>query len=81
MNSMLRIALVCAVALAILVGVIAYSIRKLAERRRLACPVRLRPASVLFSLSPTGERLDVLRCSIFGRRSPSCGKVCVHPAR
>jgi len=48
------------------------------ERLSLICPVRLRRARVHFSLAPTGERMDVLRCSIFGRRPISCGKVCMH---
>lgn len=49
------------------------------EFLRLRCPVRLRPARVHFRLAPTGERIDVVRCSVFGRRPITCGKVCMHP--
>jgi hypothetical protein len=51
------------------------------EGARLHCPVRLRRARVLFRLGMSGERVDVIRCSIFGRRPISCGKVCLHPHR
>jgi hypothetical protein len=50
------------------------------ERLRLFCPVRLRPVRVLFRLAPDGKRVDILRCSVFGRRPISCGKVCLHQA-
>ena len=49
------------------------------ERARLRCPVRLRRARVLFRLGAVGERIDIVRCSIFGRRQVTCGKACLHP--
>ena len=49
------------------------------EGARLRCPVRLRRVRVLFRLGAAGERIDVLRCSVFGRRPITCGKVCLHP--
>jgi len=52
------------------------------ERARVRCPVRLRRARVLFRLGAAGERTDVVRCSIFGRRPVTCGEACLraHPA-
>ena len=50
------------------------------ERVRLLCPIRMRPVRVLFRLDAAGKRLDVERCSVFGRRPITCGKVCMHPA-
>lgn len=50
------------------------------ERLTLLCPVRLRRARVTFELAPTGERIDIRRCSIFGRRPVTCGKVCMQTA-
>jgi hypothetical protein len=47
------------------------------ERVRLDCPVRRRRATLLFRLAPSGRRLDVLRCSVFGARPITCGKVCL----
>jgi hypothetical protein len=47
------------------------------RRERLLCPVRLRRVRVLFRLWPDGEPADVLRCSVFGRRPITCGKVCL----
>jgi hypothetical protein len=49
------------------------------ERVRLRCPVRLRRARVLFRLGAAGERIDILRCSIFGHRPVTCGKTCLQP--
>ena len=49
------------------------------EGARLLCPVRLRRVRVLFRLGGAGERIDVVRCSVFGRRPITCGKVCLHP--
>ena len=46
------------------------------ERTRLVCPVRLRPARVVFGLDRLGRRVDVIRCSVFGPRPITCGKVC-----
>jgi len=51
------------------------------ERVRLRCPVRLRRVRVLFRLGAAGERIDIVRCSIFGRRPVTCGKVCLQPHR
>src|SRR5437667_12852151 len=48
-------------------------------RERLRCPVRLRPARVDFRIGAEGRPADVLRCSIFGRRTITCGKACLHP--
>lgn len=47
------------------------------ERRRFVCPIQMRPARVLFSLTPTGRRADVVRCSVFGGRPITCGKMCL----
>jgi hypothetical protein len=49
------------------------------EGARLQCPVRLRRAYVRFRLGLNGERVDVIRCSVFGRRPITCGKTCLHP--
>jgi hypothetical protein len=49
------------------------------EGARLRCPVRLRRAHVRFRLGLYGERIDVIRCSVVGRRPITCGKVCLHP--
>jgi len=43
---------------------------------RLRCPVRLRRARVEFRIAGDGTPAEVLRCSIFGRRPITCGKVC-----
>jgi hypothetical protein len=48
------------------------------ERVRLFCPVRLRRVAVRFRLARNGERVDIERCSVFGRRPVTCGKVCLH---
>jgi hypothetical protein len=50
------------------------------RRERVSCPVRLRKATITSSMSLTGKRIDVLRCSIFGNRPITCGKACVHQA-
>ena len=49
-------------------------------RERVRCPVQPRVANVLFQVSRDGTRVDVLRCSVFGRRPITCGKVCLRPA-
>jgi len=49
------------------------------EGARLRCPLRLRRARILFRLGDAGERIDVIRCSIFGRRPVTCGKACLRP--
>jgi hypothetical protein len=49
------------------------------EITRLRCPVRLRRVRVLFRLGEAGERIDIVRCSIFGRRPVTCGKACLRP--
>ena len=41
------------------------------------CPVERRMAKVLFRTGPGGERTDVVRCSIFGRRPVTCTKACL----
>ena len=78
MNSIPLVVLAFAAALSIPILVVIQTLRKAARSRKLKCPVRLRPARVLFSVAPNGRRLDVMRCSIFGRRTPSCGKVCIY---
>jgi hypothetical protein len=55
--------------------------RPLRERARLRCPARLRAARVSFAVAPDGKRLDVVHCSVFGRRPITCGKVCLHVAQ
>lgn len=49
------------------------------ERRRVRCPIRHRMARVLFQLTPSAKRTDVLRCSLLEPGSPiGCGKPCLH---
>ena len=48
------------------------------ERTRIQCPARLRRVRILFGLAPDGRRTNVIRCSVFGRRPITCGKVCLH---
>lgn len=63
----------------VIVGMTLWVVRSaIRERVRLMCPVRLRRVRVLFRLAPDGKRADVLRCSVFGRRPITCGKVCLH---
>jgi hypothetical protein len=67
------------VSLFAMVAMMLWSVRDMnRERRRLFCPVRLRSVRVLFRLAPNGTRTDVLRCSVFGRRPITCGKLCLH---
>jgi hypothetical protein len=74
----LRIAILALlVGYATLVGAIRSAFRR---RERLFCPARLRTARVDFQLAGDGSRTDVLRCSIFGRRPITCGKVCMPAA-
>jgi hypothetical protein len=57
-----------------------WALRNVTRRReRISCPVRLRPARVMFRVAPDGKRTDVLRCSVFGRRPITCGKACLRP--
>jgi hypothetical protein len=71
--------LVIIVSLLVLFGIGLLSLRSgTRERVRLFCPVRLRRVAVRFRLAPDGRRLDVERCSVFGRRPITCGKVCLH---
>lgn len=68
------------VALMLVFGMMLWTGRGLKrERIRLHCPVRLRPARVLFRLAPDGKRIDVLHCSVFGRQCITCGKACLSP--
>jgi hypothetical protein len=64
-----------------LIALFALALRELRgayrRRERLLCPVRLRRVRVLFRLWPDGEPADVIRCSVFGRRPVTCGKVCL----
>lgn len=60
-------------------GMMLWAIRGTVRRReRINCPVQLRPARVLFALGPGYARRDIVRCSLFGRRRVTCGKVCLH---
>ena len=75
------IMLLAVVALFVTYGALFWAFfRRTRLRKRLHCPVRLRAADVLFRLAPDGARIDVLRCSVFGRRPITCGKVCLRPA-
>jgi hypothetical protein len=75
------IAVLAAASLAILFGMLLWNVRAVTrERLWIFCPVRLRSVMVLFRLAPNGARSDVLRCSVFGRRPITCGKVCLHHA-
>src|SRR5262245_29510439 len=47
------------------------------RRKRLRCPVRLRPARVLFQIGTGRKPEDVLHCSVFGRHPITCGKACL----
>jgi hypothetical protein len=49
--------------------------------QRLFCPVRRRLAKVTFLVTAAGQRIDVVRCTIFGRRPITCGKVCTAEPR
>ena len=63
----------------VMFGMFLWSVRDVVrERRWLFCPIRLRVVMVLFRLAPNGQRTDVIRCSVFGRRPVTCGKVCLH---
>ena len=69
--------LVAILSLAVILGMMLWT-AWMSDRRseRIFCPVRLRRAWVTFRLGPNGQATDVVRCSIFGRRPPTCGKVC-----
>jgi hypothetical protein len=72
------IMLLSIVSLLVIFGMFFWSIRHVTrERLSLFCPVRLRRVRVLFRLAPDGKRTDILRCSVFGRRPVTCGKVCL----
>lgn len=65
--------LVALASVAVVLGMMLWSARDADRRReRIICPVRLRPARVVFGRHP----MHVVRCSIFGRRPITCGKVC-----
>jgi hypothetical protein len=67
---------------AFIFGMLAWALRDLhRERVRLLCPVRSRPATVVFRLTPSLLRSDVVRCSVFARPPITCGKACLHPER
>ena len=68
-------------ALIIMVGIVVWSVLHWNEDpARFFCPVRLRRVRAVFRLDEHGRRIDVLRCSVFGRRSITCGKPCMHTA-
>ena len=48
------------------------------ESARLFCPVRLRRIRAVFRLDEEGRRIDVLRCTAFGRKPITCGKMCLY---
>ena len=76
------ILVVTIVSLAALFALALWEIGRSGQRAvRLRCPVRLRRVRVLFGVGPHGEPVDVIRCSVFGRRPVTCGKVCLHPHR
>jgi len=76
---MLLFALAVACAMAIF-GAMIWSIRRATwERANIRCPTRLRTVRVVFGLGPKGERTDVVRCSVFGRRRVACDKICLAP--
>jgi len=61
-------------------GVIVWGIDRATRlRANVRCPVRLRTVRIVFGLGPKGERADVLRCSVFGRRRVACDKICLAP--
>jgi hypothetical protein len=78
-QALLEVALVLVIgALLVISGMAVRDIgRAYFRRERLVCPVRLRRVRVLFRLRPDGAREDVIRCSVFGRRPLTCGKVCL----
>ena len=72
---------VAVMALIIVLGTIVWSVLSWnREPVRLVCPARLRRVRAVFRLDRNGKRIDVLRCSVFGRRPITCGKVCLHTA-
>ena len=86
MHGLLEVLLLLTVAsLAVMFGMALWQARTAFRRReRLVCPVRLRRVTVRFGLWPDGVPADVIRCSVFGRRPITCGKVCLDrrvPAR
>jgi len=76
------ITLLSVAAVVVVFGMMLWMARGTDKRReRLVCPARLRGARVLMRVAPNGRPRDVIRCSIFGRRPITCGKVCMpHPA-
>lgn len=73
------IMLVSVAALLVILGMMLWMAFGTGKRReRLVCPARLRGARVLMRIAPNGRPTDVIRCSIFGRRPITCGKVCLH---
>ena len=79
MNLFFEVAVVLVIAvLLVIAGMAVRDIgRAYFRRERFVCPVRLRRVRVLFRLWPDGAREDVIRCSVFGRRPVTCGKVCL----
>jgi len=69
------------VALMVMAGIVVWSVLHWNEEpARFFCPVRLRRVRAVFRLDEHGRRIDVLRCSVFGRRPLSCGKACLRTA-
>ncbi|HJQ83435.1 MAG TPA: hypothetical protein VKA21_05120 [Candidatus Binatia bacterium] len=83
LNGYLDLVMLASLATVVVIfALLLWSVRaEVRERIRLFCPVRLRRVRVLFRIAPNGQREDVLRCSVFGRRPVTCGKVCLHAAR
>ncbi len=82
-NGYLDLLMILAVAsLAVIFGMILWNAWGASRHReRIFCPVRLRRAWVVFRLAPNGGPTDVIRCSIFGRRPITCGKLCAGRTR
>jgi hypothetical protein len=79
MNPITLLLLLTVVSLVILFAMSLRELRGVSRwHARLRCPVRLRPARVVFRIETDGRPADVLRCSIFGRRPVTCGKACLH---
>jgi hypothetical protein len=78
-NLMALVVVVTIVSLAALFALALWEIGRSGRRTvRLRCPVRLRRVRVVFGTGPHGEPVDVVRCSVFGRRPITCGKACLH---
>jgi uncharacterized membrane protein len=73
--------LISVVSLIVIFGLMLWPGSALRDRERLVCPGRGKRVRVLFGLEPSGRRVDVLRCSVFGRGPVTCDKRCMHAIR